>query len=217
MSLVTSIKSASKWFAFQVSGSILFSVGQCILFLQTIVQFFCLELGEILKLLCVYLLFLVQSLSHVLLFVTSWTASCQACSSLSPRACANSCPLSRWCHQSISFSVIPFSFCPQSFPASGSFPMSQLFESGSQSIGASASALFLSMNIKGWFPLGLTDLILLLSKGLSSVFTLFKHWVGQKCSGFFCKMLWKNPNEFFCQTNIFSTYQEVTWSFDPKT
>ena len=78
MSLVTSIKSASKWFAFQVSGSILFSVGQCILFLQTIVQFFCLELGEILKLLCVYLLFLVQSLSHVLLFVTSWTASCQA-------------------------------------------------------------------------------------------------------------------------------------------
>ena len=107
--------------------------------------------------------------------------------------------------------------CPQSFPASGSFPMSQLFESGGQSIGASASALFLSMNIKGWFPLGLTDLILLLSKGLSSVFTLFKHWVGQKCSGFFCKMLWKNPNEFFCQTNIFSTYQEVTWSFDPKT
>ena len=73
-----SIKSASKWFAFQVSGSILFLVGQCILFLQTIVQFFCLELGEILKLLCVYLLFLVQSLSPVWLFVTPWTASRQA-------------------------------------------------------------------------------------------------------------------------------------------
>ena len=71
----------------------------------------------------------------------------------------NSCPLSRSCHPTISSSVIPFSSCPQSFPASGSFPMSQLFTSGGQSIGASASASVLPMNIQGWFPLGWTGLI----------------------------------------------------------
>ena len=126
------------------------------------------------------------------------------CSSLSPGACANSCPLSRWCHQTISFSVVPFSFCPQSFPAAGSFPMSQLFASGDQSIGASASALFLPMNIKGWFPLGLTDLILLLSKGLSSVFTLFKHWVGQNVLlGFSVKRYEKIQMNFFAKPIFF--------------
>ena len=86
-----------------------------------------------------------------------------------------SCPLSRWCHPTISSSVTPFS-CPQSFPASWSFPMSQLFTSGGQSIGASASVL--PINIQGWFPLGWTDLISLLSKGLSRVFsstTVQKH------------------------------------------
>ena len=72
-----------------------------------------------------------------------------------------------WCHPTISFSVVPFSSCPQSFPASGSFQMSQLFASGGQSIGASASIL--PMNIQGWFPLGLTGWISLLSKGLSRV------------------------------------------------
>ena len=78
------------------------------------------------------------------------------CPPLSPRVYSNLCLLSRWCHPAISSSVVPFSFHLQSFPASGSFPMSQLFISGSQSIGASTSALVLPMNIQGWFPLGLT-------------------------------------------------------------
>ena len=77
----------------------------------------------------------------------------------SPRACSNSCPLSPWCHPAISSSVIPFSPFPVSFPASGSSPMSQLFPSGDQNIGALASASVLLMNIQGWFPLGLTGLI----------------------------------------------------------
>ena len=80
------------------------------------------------------------------------------CPSLSPGVCSNSCPLSQWCYLTISSSVTPFSFCLQFFPASGSFPMSWLFTSG-QSIGASASALVLSMNIQSWFPLRLTGLI----------------------------------------------------------
>ena len=75
------------------------------------------------------------------------------CSSPSPRACSNSCPLSWWCHPTISSSVVPFS-CPQSFPPSGSFPTSQFFASGDWSIGASASASVLPMNIQDWFPLG---------------------------------------------------------------
>ena len=91
--------------------------------------------------------------------------------SLSPRVFSNSCPLSQWCHIPIPSSVVPFSSCPQSFPPSGSFPISQLFASSGQSIGASASASVLPMNIQGWFPLGLTDLISLQSKGLSRVFS----------------------------------------------
>ena len=75
------------------------------------------------------------------------------CPSLSPRVCSNSCPLGRWCHPTISSSVIPFSSCPQSFPSSGSFPVSQFFTSGGQSIGASASASVFPMNIQGEFPL----------------------------------------------------------------
>ena len=92
-------------------------------------------------------------------------------SSTTPRACSNSCPLSRWCHPTISSSVIPISSCLQSFPASGSFQMSQLFASGGQSIGVSASASVFPMNIQDWFPLGLTGLISLQSKGLSRVFS----------------------------------------------
>ena len=88
------------------------------------------------------------------------------CLPLSSRIWSNSCPLTQWCYLTISFSAAPFSFCLQSFPASESFPMSQLFTSGGQSIGASASVL--PMNIQGWFLLGLTGLISLLSKGLSS-------------------------------------------------
>ena len=100
------------------------------------------------------------------------------CLSQSPRVCSNSCPLSQWCHPTISSSVVPFSSCLQSFPASASFLMSRLFASGGQSFGASASASVLPMNIQGWFPLGLTSLISLKSKGLSRVFsstTVWKH------------------------------------------
>ena len=118
----------------------------------------------------------VQSLSSVWLFATPWTAACQASLSTTPGACSNSCPLSQWCHPTVSSSVIPFSSCLQSFPASESFPMSRLFASGSRSIGASASVL--PMNIQDWFPLGLTSLMFLLSKGLLRVFsstTIWKH------------------------------------------
>ena len=94
-----------------------------------------------------------------------------------PGVYSNSCPLSRWCHSIISSSVVPFS-CLQSFPASWSFPVIQLFTSGGQSIRVSASALVLPKNIQDWFPLGLTGLTSLLSKGLSRVFsntTVQKH------------------------------------------
>ena len=93
------------------------------------------------------------------------------CPSLSPGVCSNSCLLSHWCHPAISSSVVPFTSCLQSFPASGPFQMSQFFTSGGQSIGVSASASVLPMNIQGWFPLGLTGLISLLSKVLSRVFS----------------------------------------------
>ena len=93
------------------------------------------------------------------------------CPSPTPGACANSCPLSRWCHPTTSHSVIPFFSHLQSFPASGSFPMSQLFPSGGQSIGVSTSASVLPVNIQDWFPLGLTSWISLQSKGLSRVFS----------------------------------------------
>ena len=97
---------------------------------------------------------------------------------LCPRVCSNSCPLSQWYHPTISFSVNPFSSCPQPFPALRSFPMSQLFASRGQSVATSASASVLPMNIEGRFPLGLTGLISLQSQGLSRVFsntTVRKH------------------------------------------
>ena len=130
----------------------------------------------------------VQLLSHVQLFETPWTAACQASLSVTKQhikthihesmSCSNSCPLSQWCRPTISSSVIPFSYHLQSFPESGSFPMSQFFPSGDQSIRVSDSASVLPMNIQDWFPLGLTGLISLLSKGLSRVFsntTIQKH------------------------------------------
>ena len=117
------------------------------------------------EILCIFWIVVVQSLSRVWLFATPWTAAQQA----SPEVCSSSCPLSWWCHPAISSSVTPFSSCPQSFPASGSFQESHLFTSGGQSIEASASASALPMNIQGWFPLGLTGLIFQ-SKGLSRVF-----------------------------------------------
>ena len=100
------------------------------------------------------------------------------CLSPSARVCLNSCPLSQWCHPTISSSFVPFSSWLQPFPAAGSLPVSQLFTSGGQNIGASASESVLPMNTQDWFPLGLTGLISLLSKGLSRVFshiTVEKH------------------------------------------
>ena len=100
------------------------------------------------------------------------------CPSPTPRVYSNPCPLSRWCHSTISSSVIPFSSHLQSFPASGSFPMSQFFASGGQSIGVSASASVLPMNIQDWFTLGWTGWISFQSKGLWRVFsntTVQKH------------------------------------------
>ena len=90
---------------------------------------------------------------------------------LSSRVCSNSWPLSQWCHPTISSSVTPFSSCPLSFPASGSFPMSRLFTSRGQIIGVSASTPVLPINIQNWFPLGWAGWISLLSKGLTRVFS----------------------------------------------
>jgi len=119
-------------------------------------------------------IFLLQ-FSHSVMSDSLWPHGRQharpPCPSPTPRACSNSCPSSQGCHPTISSSVVPFSSCLQSFPESGSFPMSQFFASGGQSVGASTSASVLPMNIQGWFPLGLTGLILLQSKGLSRVFS----------------------------------------------
>ena len=118
------------------------------------------------------------------------------CPSLYPRVCSDLCPLSQWCHPTISSSVAPFSSCPRSFLASRSFPVSWLFTSESQSFGASASASVLPMNIQGWFPLGWTGLISLQSKGLWRVFsntTIRKH-------------------QFFgSQTSLWSSSHICTW------
>ena len=112
-----------------------------------------------------------ELLSSVRLFATPWTVACQASLSIiTPRVCSSSCPLSQWYHPTISIAVISSS-CLQSFPGSGYFLASQPFASGGQSIEASASTSVLPMNIQDWFPLGLTGLISLQSKGLSRVFT----------------------------------------------
>ena len=126
------------------------------------------------------------------------------CPSPAPGVDSNSCPLSRWCHPTISSSVVPFSSCLQSFPASGSFPMNQFFASGSQSSGASASASVLPMNIQDWFPLGWTGWISLQSKGLSRVFsniTAQKHqFLGTQLS------LWSNSH---IHTHPWSPYYPI--------
>ena len=119
------------------------------------------------------------------------------CPSLSPGVCSNLCPLSGWRHPTISSSVVPFSSCPQSFPASESFQMNQLFTSGGQSIGVSASASVLPATIHGWFPLGLTGLISLLSKWLSRVF--------------FCSTAVQKHQFFGAQPSLWSTSHIHTW------
>ena len=123
-----------------------------------------------------------QLLSRSVVSDSAWPHGLQhsrlSCPSISPGVCSNSCPLSRWCQPTISSSVAHFFSCPQPFLASGSIPMSWLFASGGQSIEVSASASVLPKNIQDWFPLGLTALISLQSKGLSRVFsntTVQKH------------------------------------------
>ena len=115
-------------------------------------------------------LFVVHSPSHVCLFETPWTVACQASLSFTmSQNLLNSCSLNQWCQPTILPSVAPFSSCLHFLPASGSFPISWLFVSDHQSIGASASASVLPVNIQGWFNLRLTDLISLQSKELSRV------------------------------------------------
>ena len=132
--------------------------------------------------LIILIMLYIVSLSSVQFCCSLWPHGLQhtrpPCPSTTPGAYLNSCPLSQWCHLTTSSSVVPFSFCLQSFPASGSFLMSQFFASGGQSIGVSASASVLPMNIHDWFPLGWTGWISLLSKGHSKVFcntTVQKH------------------------------------------
>ena len=129
------------------------------------------------------------------------------CPSPSPGVCSNSCPLSWWCYPTISSSVVPFSSCLQSFLALGSFKMSWLFTSGGQSIGASASASVLPMNIQGWFPLGLIGLISLQSKGLSRVFS--NTTVGK------CQFFSTQPSAYTsiqdCWNNHSSDYMDLCW------
>ena len=133
------------------------------------------------------------------------------CPSLSPGVCSNSRWLSQWCYLSISSSATPF-FCLQSFPASGSFLMSQLLTSADQSIGISASATVIPMNIQSWFPLGLTGLILL-STGLWRVFSSTKVWKHQ----FFCVSLLYGPtltsiHDYWRKQSNISSYQIDQWS-----
>ena len=141
-----------------------------------------------LKVLSIYDIFILNSIFMILSWYKNWVQfSCSVvsdsvrphelqharppCASPTPRVHSNSCPSSQWCHPAISSSVVPFSSCPQSLPASGSFPTSQLFAWGGQSIGVSALASFLPMNTQEWSPLEWTGWISLQSKGLSRVFS----------------------------------------------
>ena len=164
----------------------------------------------------------VKLLSHVWLWPHGLQHARPPCPSPAPGVYPNSCPLSRWCHPAISSSVVPFSSCLQSFPASGSFLMSRLFTSGGLSIGASASASVLPMNVQDWCSLGWTGLILLLPKRLSRVYSsniVQKHqfFGPQPC-------LWSNSTSIhdcwknrsfacmdLCPLYVLSTYLN-TWS-----
>ena len=122
------------------------------------------------------------------------------CPSPTPRVYPNSCPLTQWCHPTISSSIIPFSSCLQSFPASGSFQMSQLFASGGQRIGVLASESVLSMNIRDWFPLGWTGWISLQSKGLSRVF-----------SKTYMRPVWSRDTLCLAQWNFLLWWNQLLW------
>ena len=141
--------------------------------------------------------------SHSVMFDSSWAHGLQharlPCPSSAPGACLNSCPSSRWYHPTISSFVVPFSSCLQSFPASGSFPKSQFFTSGGQSIGVSASASVLPMNTQDWFPLGLTGLISLQSKELSRVFS---------------NITFQKPQFFSAQLSLYSNSHIHTWPLE---
>ena len=153
----------------------------------------------------------VQSLSRVRLFATHGLQHARPpCPSPTPGACSNSCPLSQWCHPTTSFSVFPFSSCLQSFPASGSFQMSQFFASGGQCIGVSASASVLPMNIQDWFPLGLTGLIFWQPKGHSRVFsstTVQKHQLFG-IQPFLWHSLWFSTGNFIWNSAITSRVKQ---------
>ena len=151
-----------------------------------------------------HIFYVVRSLNNVW-----WTVARQAsCPSLSLGVCSDSHLLNWWCHPAISFSLTPF-FCPQSFPASGSFPMSQLFTSGCQSIGASASVL--PMNIQGWFPLEWASSISLLSKTLKSLLQNYNSKASiLQHSAFFMVQLW-HPD-----MTIGKTIPLTIWTFVGK-
>ena len=162
---------------------------------------------------CTYSCCSVAKLCLTLFSSMDWQHTRLPCPSPSPRACSNSCPLSQWCHPIISSSITPFPSCPQSFPASGSFPKSGLFASGGQNVGAAASVL--PMNIQGWFTLALTGLISLQSKGLSRVFsstTVLKHQLfgalpSLRSSCHICNGYWKDHNLNYldlCWQSIYS-------------
>jgi len=143
---------------------------------------------------------LLVHVSHSVVSDSLWPHGLQharlPCPSLSPRVCSNSCPLNQWCHITILSFIIPFSSCLQSFPALRSFPVSQLFSSSGQSIGTSASASVLPMNIQSWFPLGLTGWISLQSNGLSRVFS---------------KTTVQKHQFFSTQPSLWSNFHSHTW------
>ena len=133
------------------------------------------------------------------------------CLTPTPGAYPNACPLSQWCHPTISSSVVPFSSCPQSFPASGSFQMSQLFASGGQTIGVSASTSDLPKNTQDWSPLGWTGWISLQSKGLSRVFS---NTTVQKLNSSVLSFLCSPTTHPYMTTG--KTIALIRWTFDGK-
>ena len=135
------------------------------------------------------------------------------CPPLSPRVCSDSCLLGWWCYLTISSFVTPFSFCILSFLTSRSFPLSQLLASGGQTVGVSASASVLPMNIQGWFPVGLTALISLQSKGLSRVFssTTFKS-INSMALRVLCGPTVISVNDYWKNHNF--EYVDICWQSD---